>query len=163
MTDVTTLSDIAAVDIGDAYAYVWIPGSPGTQWKMPLSDLYDYVSNRRIFAANILNQALGASEVLFAISPPVGEIWTFPANLSSSSGKKITGGTNPAASYVITLRKNGSTVGTVTIATDGTVSFATSGGASFSLTGGSDILDGVGAATTDNAVGYTMTFVATSN
>lgn len=117
--------------------------------------------NKRIVEISLLGTALAASEVLAAIMPPTGETWTFPANLSTSSGKKLSGGVNPAGSYTIDVSKNGSTVGTITISAAGAVSFTTSGGTSFSLTGGTDELRLVGHATPDTAVGYVFALVAT--
>ncbi len=48
----------------------------------------------------------------------------FPSDFSGSSGDV---GTNPDASYAITIARNGVTIGTVTIATNGTFTFATEG------------------------------------
>jgi hypothetical protein len=56
--------------------------------------------------------------------------------------------TAPAASYVVTVKKNGSTVGTITFNTDGTVTFATSGGAAVSFAAG-DIISFHGQVTPD--------------
>ena len=60
-------------------------------------------------------------------------------------------GTNPAASFVLTVKKNGSSIGTVTIATNGAVTLATSGGAAQSLTSG-DRLTVEAPATPDSTV-----------
>lgn len=119
------------------------------------------VSSNRTIMLSITGTALTASEVLGAIMPPTGETWTFPANLSTSSGKKLSGGVNPASTYTLDVKKNGSSVGTISISTSGVVTFSTSGGTSFSLTGGSDELQAVGHATPDTAVGYVITLVAT--
>lgn len=110
----------------------------------------------RIVNLQIIGTALTANEILAAITPPSGETWTFGANFSGASGKKLSGGTNPASSYAIDVKKNGSSVGTITISTGGAVSFATSGGAPFSLTGGADELQVVGPATPDTALGYAI-------
>lgn len=58
----------------------------------------------------------------------------FTANWSGSYGYDPV--TNPAASFVITVKKNGSTVGTITISTAGAYTFATSGGAAVSFVAG---------------------------
>jgi hypothetical protein len=55
---------------------------------------------------------------------------TFPGNFSGASGKVLT---NPTSSYVITVNKNGSSVGTITIATGGAFTFATSGGSAVTV------------------------------
>jgi hypothetical protein len=111
-------------------------------------------ARNRALMPTILGQQLTSSEVFFAATPPVGETWTFAANFTGASGKKLSGGANPAASYAITVSKNGSTVGTITISTSGVVSFATAGGTSFTLIGGTDELRLVGPAGVDTAVGY---------
>jgi len=53
---------------------------------------------------------------------------TFSANWSGSLA--IEPEVNPAASYAVTIKRNGSTVGTATFNTSGVCTFATSGGAS---------------------------------
>jgi hypothetical protein len=108
----------------------------------------------RALAPTILGQQLTSSEVFFACTPPVGETWTFPANFAGASGKKLSGGANPAASFAIDFSKNGTTAGTITISTSGVVSWATAGGTSFTLVGGTDEARLVGPASVDTAVGY---------
>lgn len=63
-----------------------------------------------------------ASEVL--IVHAIAENLAFPANFSGSRGSC---GINPTASFVLTLKKNGTTIGTITISTTGTFTFSTSG------------------------------------
>lgn len=57
---------------------------------------------------------------------------TFPANFTSSTGAVLT---NAAATTVFTVKKNGTTVGTISVTT-GTVTFATSGGTAVTVTSG---------------------------
>lgn len=57
----------------------------------------------------------------------------FPANFGGSKG---TLGTNPTATAVYTIAKNGTTVGTVSISTGGVFTFASSGGAAQSFVAG---------------------------
>jgi hypothetical protein len=64
---------------------------------------------------------------------------TFPANFVGGAYGKIDTGNNPTAQYVITLAKNGTTCGTVTIATDGSFTFASSGGATVAFLKGQRI------------------------
>lgn len=111
---------------------------------------------KRVVNLAIVNSALLSGEVLAAITPPSGETWTFPANFSGASGRKLSGGTNPAASYSLDVKKNGTSVGTITISTAGAVTFATTGGTSFTLAGGTDELQVVGPATADTALGYAI-------
>jgi hypothetical protein len=49
---------------------------------------------------------------------------TFPDNFAGSRGACIT---DPSSSYAMTVRRNGSSVGTVTVATDGSFAFNTTG------------------------------------
>lgn len=60
---------------------------------------------------------------------------TFPANFASPDSKGSVG-TNPTATASYTVKKNGTTVGTISISTGGVFTFATSGGTSFSLNAG---------------------------
>lgn len=124
--------------------------SVGTSWDVLQ---VNQLPRSRVLSPAIVGSALTASEVLLAMVPPSGETWTFAANLSGAVGKKLSGGTNPAASYVLDVKKNGSNVGTITISTSGVVSFATSGGSSFTISG-TDDLQIVGPVTPDTAVGY---------
>jgi hypothetical protein len=126
----------------------------GGSWGVLQTNLINVATRNRVLGPAITSSALTASEVFFAVTPPVGETWTFPANFANASGKKLSGGTNPAASYVIDVKKNGSSTGTITISTGGAVTFATSGGSSFTLIGGTDELQLVGPGTVDTAVGY---------
>lgn len=115
----------------------------------------------RLMGASILGNALTASERLASFAPPLGETWTFPANLANSVGKKLSTGTNPASTYTIDVRKNGVTAGSIIISTAGVVTFTTVGGVAFSLVGGTDSLSLVGPAGADTVVDYTFTLFAT--
>lgn len=63
----------------------------------------------------------------------VVESMTLAANFANAATYV---GTNPTSSFVLTVKKNGSSVGTVTIATNGAVTLATSGGTAVSLASG---------------------------
>lgn len=63
----------------------------------------------------------------------VSEPHTLAANFAGSFASV---GTNPAASWVATVKKNGSTIGTITISTGGVATLATSGGTSVSVAAG---------------------------
>jgi hypothetical protein len=133
----------------------------GSNWDVLQANLTNAATRTRIVNLAITGTALAANEVLGAITPPSGETWTFAANFGGSSGKKVSGGTNPAASYQLDVKKSGTSTGTITISTAGAVSFATSGGTSFSLTGGTDELQVIGPATIDTALGYAFALTAT--
>lgn len=66
----------------------------------------------------------------------VTNAFTFPANFSGSAGSVQT---NPAATYDITVKKNGVAAGTVSVSTAGVFTFTTSGGASVSCVFGDTI------------------------
>lgn len=92
-----------------------------------------------------------ANEILFAHI--FAETVAFPANWSGAQGSIV--GTNPAGSFVITLKKNGSTVGTITITTGGAYTFATSGGTTVSFSAG-DVLTAIGPASTDASITFAI-------
>lgn len=72
-----------------------------------------------------------ASEILAIYM--VVEAMTLAANFA---GAATYVGTNPGSSFVLTVKKNGSSVGTVTISTLGVFTLATSGGTAVSLAAG---------------------------
>jgi hypothetical protein len=83
---------------------------------------------------------------------------TLPANFSGSQGSVRV---NPTASYTETVKKNGSTIGTIVTNTSGTPTFATSGGAAASFAAG-DILTVIAPSGTDATVaGIARTFKGT--
>jgi hypothetical protein len=69
----------------------------------------------------------------------------FPANFSGSQGRSPI--TNPAATYTVTFKKNGSTIGTAVSTTGGVWTFASSGGTSYSFAVG-DVIDAYGSGDT---------------
>lgn len=75
----------------------------------------------------------------------VSDAMTLPANLTGSVGSC---GTNPTASFAIDVQRNGTSIGTITIATGGTFAFATVSGTSKNLAAG-DVLKFVAPATPD--------------
>jgi hypothetical protein len=58
---------------------------------------------------------------------------TFPANFGSPQQSYGSVGVNPTATASYTVKKNGASVGTISISTSGVFTFTTSGGTSFSL------------------------------
>jgi VCBS repeat-containing protein len=73
---------------------------------------------------------------------------TLPANMAGSYGKISSSGTNPTSSFVITVKQNGSSIGTITINTSGVYTFATSGGTAVTLAAG-DLIEFFGPGTPD--------------
>ena len=155
-----------AVEVGDVFI-ASADNAGGTQaavdtsWYALQANLTNAATRTRMVNLTLATTVLGASEVLGAITPPSGETWTFGANFAGASGLKLNGGTNPASSFVIDVKKNGTSVGTITISTGSAVTFATSGGTSFSLTGGSDELQFIGPATPGTALGFAFAIPAT--
>lgn len=94
----------------------------------------------------VANQWLGGENIRVPI--------TLPANFAGSGGRAP--GINPAATYTVTVKKNGSTVGTATCSTAGAWSFASSGGASVSFAVG-DVFDAYGSGDTTMA-DFSLTF-----
>lgn len=87
-----------------------------------------------------------ASEVL--LDHPVVANFTFATNFA---GSQASAGTNPAATWVLTVLKNGTSVGTITFGTTGIVTFATSGGTSVSFAPG-DLLTLQAPSTVDTVI-----------
>lgn len=82
---------------------------------------------------------------------------TFPADLVGSFG--LPPGTNPAASFAVTIKLSGVAVGTATCSTAGVWSFETVGHVGFNAEAGVDYLQFFGPASADAAIadfGFTM-------
>lgn len=80
---------------------------------------------------------------------------TFPVNLTGSGGSVVT---NPGATFVIVVKKNGSTVATISISTAGVFSFTTSGGSTVPCVDG-DTLDFYGPDSVGTAADFKITLV----
>lgn len=90
-----------------------------------------------------------------------GEAFTrdisFPADLAGSFG--LPPGANPGASFAVTIKVSGVTVGTATCSTGGVWTFTTVGHVGFSVEGGVDYLQFFGPATPDASIadfGFTL-------
>lgn len=83
----------------------------------------------------ILASTSGLPNAAQIIPVTIGDSATFPANFSSPNSYG-TVGTNPSASVTVTIKKNGSTVGTAVISTGGVFTFATSGGTPWTVAPG---------------------------
>ena len=90
-----------------------------------------------------------ASEVL-AIYAAV-EAFTLSANLAGAQVKKIGAGANPAATFALDVQQNGTSIGTISIATSGVVTLTTAGGTSKAVASG-DVLHFIGPATADSTI-----------
>lgn len=145
----------------------WVPLLPGTAGQVlttngaaagPTWEDAATVTTRQV-GFQIVGTAPTASEVLFSWSPVVGETVVFPDDFVGSSYKKISSGTNPAATYTMVVKKNASTVGSIAISTSGVVTFATTG-TTVSVIGGTDTIEVHAPVTPDaGALGYTFTFL----
>ena len=78
---------------------------------------------------------------------------SFPVDFDGSGGSVIT---NPGSDYVITVKKNGSSVGTITIDSSGVFTFATTGGAVVSCIDG-DVLTFYGPDSVGTAADFMVT------
>lgn len=94
--------------------------------------------------------SIQSNEVL--MDHPVIRAFTFPANFA---GSQASAGTNPGASFVMTVQKisGGATtnIGTITIGTGGAVAFATTGGLPITLAAG-DVLCVLAPSTPDGTI-----------
>jgi hypothetical protein len=82
---------------------------------------------------SFLNGLPGDTFLLLAYK--VERALTLPANMAGSYGRLTA---NPAATAVYTLKKNGSSVGTISVSTGGAFTFATTGGTSQSFAAGDE-------------------------
>lgn len=74
--------------------------------------------------------------------------FTIAANMS---GTQVSVGTNPTATFAIDVQKNGSTIGTISIATSGAVTLTTTSGTTKSISSG-DIIKFVAPSSTDATI-----------
>lgn len=98
---------------------------------MGVSAAYASIAQLRWFIASTPT----ASEVLFLATPFSGEIIVLADDFAGST---CVTGTNPTSSFVMDVQKNGSSIGSITIATNGVATFVTTG-AAVTLSG-SDVL-----------------------
>lgn len=89
-----------------------------------------------------------ASEVL--AMHVVTQAITIPANFGTPDSKGAVG-TNPTASFALDVKKNGSSIGTITISTGGAFTFATGSGTAKSVSVG-DVIQVVAPSTPDTTV-----------
>ena len=83
----------------------------------------------------------------------------FTANWTGSFGRSPV--TNAAATFIVTIKKNNSTVGTASCSTGGTWTFATSGGAAVAFAAG-DVIDFAGPAVADtNLANFALSLAGT--
>jgi hypothetical protein len=103
--------------------------------------------------------SVAADEIIYA--ERFARAVAFAANWSGSYALTTTIMTAPASSYVVTVKKNGSTCGTITFATNGTVTFATSAAAAVAFAAG-DIISFHGQTATDaNLANFGVTLAGT--
>lgn len=108
--------------------------TPGNPYTLNVPQYAASPSGSYNVAIELLGQPAGSSATLalFVFTETVN----FAANFGGSVG---TVGTNPTGSQTYTVKKNGSTIGTVTISTGGVVGFTTSGGATESFASGDEL------------------------
>lgn len=124
------------------YSQVWATKVGTDEWVLAgdFGGLIDYAVGGAA-ANNILSNE-------FLTDHPVIRAFTIPANFA---GSFASAGTNPAASYVLTVFKNGVSIGTITIATSGFVTYATASGLSVSFVAG-DLLSVQAPSTVDVSI-----------
>lgn len=87
-----------------------------------------------------------ASEVLALYV--AADAFTIPANMV---GSQVKVGTNPTATFAIDVQQNGSSIGTISIATDGTPTLTTTSGTAKSIAAG-DVLKFVAPSSADSTI-----------
>lgn len=133
-----------------------VPESAGTYALVmsgsPLAASWDTISSAVYDVAMFRGGTPGDGERIFAM-----EAATAFALNDDFAGSVGYIGTNPTASYVLTVKAAGATVGTVTVSTGGAFTFATSGGAVSVAIG--DLFEVVSQATADaTAADVAVTF-----
>lgn len=125
------------------YSQVWATKVGTDEWVLAgdFGGLIDYAVGGAA-VNNILS-----NEIL--TDHPVIRAFTIPANFAGSYASV---GTNPAATFILTVLKNGSSIGTITISTSGTATFATTGGLAQSFVAG-DLLSVQAPSTVDASIG----------
>lgn len=124
------------------YSQVWATKIATDEWVLggDFGGLLNYVVGAFAVSSILTNEIL--------LDHPAVSAFTFPANFA---GSQASVGTNPAASFIMTVLKNGATVGTITISTAGVTGFATTGGSSISVAVG-DVITVQAPATPDAAI-----------
>lgn len=132
----------AALYLRTQYSQVWMIKIATDEWVLggDFGGLLDYVVGGAA-PNNILSL-----EIL--TDHPVIRSFTIPANFSGSFASV---GTNPAATFILTVLKNGVSIGTISIATSGFVSYATSGGLAQTFVAG-DLLSVQAPSSTDGSI-----------
>jgi hypothetical protein len=163
---VTNANPIVLNAAGRDTGGIWI--TSGVAYKFILKDAnaitIDTIDN--VVVGEIAGSSTSTYEVkLTYTGTPGAQAWmggdeivrsvTFPVNLVGSNGAVITA---PGANYVISVRKNGTEVGTVTFDTSGVPTFATTGGATVSCVNG-DALDFYAPDTAGTAANFKITLV----
>jgi len=145
---VTNANPIVLNAAGRDTGGIWL--TPGTAYKFILKNAdgitLDTLDNVVVGEASTTSTSTYEVKLTFA-GTPGAQAWmggdelvrpvTFPVNFVGSNGAVITA---PGANYVISVRKDGTEVGTVTFDTSGVPTFATTGGATISCVNG-DALD----------------------
>jgi hypothetical protein len=127
-------------------ALVYSSGTGVTQVGAAIADAYDF--------GMVAFETPASSAVMGKVVIPRSV--TLPADFAGARGDVDT---NPDASFEITVTRNGTTVGTITISTAGGFTFATSGGAAVALVAG-DVVRFVAPGTADIAIeGIAVTLV----
>lgn len=103
--------------------------------------------SRRFKLPFFFTETPDADEILGIII--ADEDFTIPANFAGDQYVKV--GTNPTSTYVITLKDDGTNIGTISISTAGVATFATGGGTSKAVAKGS-VLQFVGQTTPDATI-----------
>lgn len=114
---------------------------------------YSAITGRKVKIGFSFESALTSSEIFGRYV--ADEAFTIPASLT---GSRVSVGTNPAATQVLTLYKNGSSFATLSIATGGTVTITAA--SSTSIVAG-DVITADGPATAGTAAGVAITLVGT--
>lgn len=153
----------------DAAGRASIRFTEGVAYKVVVTDSSDVIisTEDNIVVGEVASSSTSTIEVVLTyVGTPGAQAWmggevlkhdcAFSIDFDGSEGAVIT---SPASDYVISVKKNGTEVGTITIDSSGVFAFATTGGATVSFVDG-DSIDFYGPDSVGTAANFKTTLVA---
>lgn len=134
MPEMTTAPRFTSAQLPSVISLGYLPGPPNQAGQIALADLIELIS------AGLTQYILPA---FFTTTPTAGEVlmihvagasFTIPADFAGALQSYV--GTNPTATFDLTVKQNGTTIGTISVATSGAVTATTDGGTAKAIAAG---------------------------